>query len=318
MLAGWSGTEVFVLGAETGMAKLEAGIGPALHRESPAVIEASQKDESFISDARKKRGLGELSIWWLGQSGFLVQSGGKYLLIDPYLSDSLTTKYADTDKPHVRMTERVVDPEQLDFVPLITSSHNHTDHFDPETLEPLLRVNPSAKLILPTANLATGISRLKVPSGTERLIPIDANRTQRAGGISVHGIAASHNEIERDAQGHHLFLGYVFDIGRWRIYHSGDTKWYPGLAETVRLFRPEIAILPINGDVPERRVAGNLDGGEAARLAKDIGARLVIPCHFEMFEFNTVSPDLFVRTCEEIEQPFKVLRSGERWSSEEL
>ncbi len=27
-----------------------------------------------------------------------------------------------------------------------------------------------------------------------------------------------------------------------------------------------------------------------------------VPCHFDMFEFNTEAPDLFVRTCEELEQ----------------
>src|SRR2546430_9285041 len=47
--------------------------------------------------------------------------------------------------------------------------------------------------------------------------------------------------------------------------------------------------LPINGDLPERNVAGNLDGREAANLASDIGARLAVPCHYEMFEFNTTS-----------------------------
>jgi L-ascorbate metabolism protein UlaG (beta-lactamase superfamily) len=41
-------------------------------------------------------------------------------------------------------------------------------------------------------------------------------------------------------------------------------------------------------------VAGNLDGREAAALAKQIGARIVIPCHDEMFEFNTAPPAEFV------------------------
>ena len=45
------------------------------------------------------------------------------MLFDPYLSDSLTAKYADTDKPHVRITERVIDPESLDFIDVATSSH---------------------------------------------------------------------------------------------------------------------------------------------------------------------------------------------------
>ena len=50
-----------------------------------------------------------------------------------------------------------------------------------------------------------------------------------------------------------------------------------------------VALLPINGSAPERRVAGNLNGVEAATLAHAIGARMVIPCHYEMFAFNTAS-----------------------------
>jgi L-ascorbate metabolism protein UlaG (beta-lactamase superfamily) len=65
-------------------------------------------------------------------------------------------------------------------------------------------------------------------------------------------------------------------------------------------------------------VAGNLDGREAATLARAIGARLVIPCHYDMFEFNTASPDEFVATCEKLAQHCCVLRCGERWSSEAL
>ncbi len=49
-----------------------------------------------------------LDIWWLGQSGFLLQWQGRRLLFDPYLSDSLSRKYAETNKPHVRMTELVI------------------------------------------------------------------------------------------------------------------------------------------------------------------------------------------------------------------
>src|SRR5690606_3463724 len=73
-------------------------------------------------------------------------------LIDPYLSDSLTRKYADTDKPHIRMTELVIHPEKLDFIDLVTSSHNHTDHLDAETLKPIIRNNLNIDFIIPEAN----------------------------------------------------------------------------------------------------------------------------------------------------------------------
>jgi L-ascorbate metabolism protein UlaG (beta-lactamase superfamily) len=80
----------------------------------------------------------------------------------------------------------------------------------------------------------------------------------------------------------------------------------------------DVALLPINGRRPERRVAGNFNGREAATLARDICAKVVIPCHFEMFEFNTEPPDEFISAARRIGQEFRVLRCGERWSSSEL
>ena len=74
----------------------------------------------------------------------------------------------------------------------------------------------------------------------------------------------------------------------------------------------DLALHPINGNKPERRVAGNLFGDEAAQLAKDIGAGLVLPHHYDLFEFNTASPELFVHTCESLGQPYRVPKLGER------
>src|SRR6476659_6173795 len=107
------------------------------------MIKPILQDDTFLRDVSAVRGEARnLTLWWLGQSGFLVHWAGRFLLLDPYLSDSLTLKYAKTDKPHVRMTERVVAPERLDFIEVATSSHNHTDHLDAETLKPLLAKNP--------------------------------------------------------------------------------------------------------------------------------------------------------------------------------
>ena len=44
----------------------------------------------------------------------------------------------------------------------------------------------------------------------------------------------------------------------------------------------------------------------------------MIPMHYEMFTFNTETPELFVATAAALGQPYRVLRCGERWSSEEL
>ena len=269
------------------------------------------QDDDFLRDVdRPSESADELRIWWLGQSGFLARHEGNFLLVDPYLSDSLTEKYANTDKPHTRMTERVIDPARLSKIGVITSSHNHTDHLDAATLQPLLANNPGAQLVIPEANRDFVAARL----GCEPGWPIGLNDGQTAviGGWQFTGVAAAHNERETDSAGRHRYLGFVIRRGRWTLYHSGDTLVYPGLVENLAEHAIDVAFLPINGNIPERRVAGNMDGKEAAQLGRDIGAGLVIPHHFEMFEFNTADPrDLFIPECERLGVPFRVLRAGE-------
>ena len=269
------------------------------------------KDDAFLADVRAaNRDDGNFCLWWLGQSGFLVQWKGSHLLLDPYLSDSLTTKYAATSKPHVRMTERVIDPARLDFINVVTSSHNHTDHLDGETLGPLLKANPRLAMIAPEVNCDFIAKRL----GVDPAFPVGLRDGQSAivGSFRVTAVPAAHEEVAPE------FLGYVVEFGGWRIYHSGDTLLYTGMVERLQPFAVDVALLPINGRAPERRVAGNLNGAEAARLAKAMAARLVIPCHYEMFEFNTADPAEFIRTAEAIRQPYYVLRCGERWDSTSL
>lgn len=274
------------------------------------MIEPLLKDDAFLADVRVAgNGPSEaLHLWWLGQSGFLLQWRHRHLLLDPYLSDSLTRKYADTDKPHVRMTTRVVAPERLDFVDVVTSSHNHTDHLDAETLGPLWAANPALTVLLGAANVSFAAERLGRTAAD--FVGLEEGASCEVAGFTVTAVPAAHEA--RSA----ATIGVVVRAGAWTVYHSGDTLWYPGMEDVLRPHRVDVALLPINGRAPERRVAGNLDGREAAELAQAIGARLVVPCHYEMFAFNTATPDLFVETCARIGQPCRVLRAGERLTLE--
>ena len=275
------------------------------------MIQPFLMDDAFLGDvAAARERPDDLHLWWLGQSGFLAQWQGRHLLLDPYLSDSLTHKYAGTDKPHVRMTARVIDPARLDFIDAVTSSHNHTDHLDAQTLNPLIRANPAMALIIPEANRAFAADRLKIDPSIP--IGVDDGQSVTAAGFVFHGVPAAHESIERDEAGRCKCLGYIVRIGPFRIYHSGDTLLYEGMADRLRPFEVDVAMLPINGRAPERRVAGNLDGVEAAHLAHDMGARLVVPCHYEMFEFNTANPGAFTAACGRLDQPYQVLRAGQR------
>src|SRR5437016_4683799 len=230
------------------------------------------QDDGFLKDVehgRSERG-NTFRLWWLGQSGFLLQYRNRHFLFDPYLSDSLTKKYAGTDRPHVRMSERVVAPERLDFVDIITSTHNHTDHLDAETLMPIIRVVQAAwdrrhgqrtgegtfpTLVLPTANREFAAERLVRAAPDFR--PINAWDQEQVDRFQVTAVPAAHDQLTMDEQGRHIYLGYVVKSGPWVIYHSGDTVVYEGMAESLRPFNIDVAILPINGKL------GNMSGTDA-------------------------------------------------------
>src|ERR1051325_8096809 len=170
------------------------------------MIKPTLQDDNFLDEAKSRRAkLPSLDIWWLGQSGFLVRWSDIYIILDPYLSDSLTQKYANTDKPHVRMTERIVDPARLDFIDIITSSHNHTDHLDAQTLKPILQASPNAQLIIPEANRQFVSERLAIDN--DRPIGMDDGTSIGLSGVGITAIAAAHNQIERDESGRCKFLG---------------------------------------------------------------------------------------------------------------
>ena len=276
------------------------------------MIKPILQDDAFLEDVSRAKGNpDQLHLWWLGQSGFLIQWQGHHLLIDPYLSDSLTKKYAGTNKPHIRMTERVIAPERLDFVDVVTSSHNHTDHLDADTLIPLLKVNPNLAMLVSGANVEFAAERLQVPA--ERLMPIRADgEAIKIDPFTFHAIPSAHETLEQDENGDHRYIGLILQAGKWTIYHSGDCVPYDGLVEHLKRWKIDIAILPINGHDPARAVAGNFTGDEAAQLGKQINAGMVIPCHYEMFQFNTVSPQEFVQTAISLGQAYQLLKSGER------
>ncbi len=275
---------------------------------------AFQKGDALLEDIASHYNDGDgFGVWWFGQSGFLIKYRGHQFLFDPYLSDSLTKKYAATDKPHVRVSELVVDPASLTGIEVVTSSHNHTDHLDADTLVPLSLVNPGMTLILPEANMDFARDRLQ--ENVPDMAGLNDGKHVDRGAFRITGVAAAHNTIELDDVGRCKFIGFVVDFGPWTVFHSGDTLWHHGLVEALVFHKPDLALLPINGNKPERGVAGNLNSQEAAALARAGNVAVVIPCHYDMFAFNTAAPADFVKACESLRQGHRVLSGGERWDS---
>ncbi len=231
-------------------------------------------------------------LYWLGQAGFVIEAGGRRIVIDPYLSDSLAEKYRGKRFEHERMMPAPVKPAGLGPVDLVLVTHQHTDHMDPQTLMPLAAANPDCCFVVPRAALEASGERIGV--SPERLIAVDAGEAVTPlPGLSITAIRAAHETLERSPEGWHRFLGYVVAADGVSLYHSGDTIPFEGLAEEVAPYAVDLALLPVNGrraELTEAGIAGNLTLDEACLLAERIGAADLIAHHYGLFAFNTEDP----------------------------
>jgi L-ascorbate metabolism protein UlaG (beta-lactamase superfamily) len=280
------------------------------------MIPAVLSGETLLADmAAADPSPGEICIWWLGQSGYALKTQHHFVWIDLYLSDRLTRKYAATNKPHIRMVEAPLSGSQIRGARWVLSSHRHTDHFDPETLTPLFAQSPEARLILPLAHvqaaLDMGLTRdqLRPTRGDERL--------ELADGLTLTSLPSAHPDFDHHDDTGYPFLGFVLEMDGLTLYHSGDTLAYPELAGRLEPFAPDILFLPINGSSPTLQRLGvppNMSADDALALAQNVGPRLVIPHHYDMFTFNTADVNRFADRAREQRLPYAVLRVGERYT----
>lgn len=282
--------------------------------EMPDLIQPVQRGEMLLADiASAQPKPHEVHIWWLGQSGYAIKTQSTLFYTDLYLSEHLTKKYADTDKPHVRMTESALRGGDLTSVEWVFSSHKHSDHLDPGTMADLFAASPNAKLILPAAivdhAVGLGLDR-------HRLIPTRGAETIRVSAMTVHSIPAAHPGLDYSEDNGYSFLGFVIEVDGLTIYHSGDTLYYDGLDEHLKPFAIDVAFLPING-TDEKRLAGgtppNMGIEDAVRLAKTHRPQVVIPHHYDMFTFNTADVADFEKLAADAAISYAVLRCGEHF-----
>ncbi|MEY8141189.1 MBL fold metallo-hydrolase [Falsihalocynthiibacter sp. CO-5D18] len=230
-----------------------------------------------------------LSLFWLGQAGFVIDGQKRRVVIDPYLSNSLGEKYQDTRFPHLRMMPIPIAPRDIPHVDIVLATHAHTDHLDPDTLQDLLRANPRAVLVAPKSARDLALTRSQIAQS--RLHLIEAHETLNLAGVQITALRAAHEGLELDAEGLHKFLGLAVTIAGRVVFHSGDTIPFDGQSTEVASLHADLGLFPVNGRDAVRKsngVPGNMTIAEAVTLAQNAHISTVIAHHFGLFAFNSV------------------------------
>ena len=201
-------------------------------------------------------------VTWLGQAGLLFERDGFRLMIDPYLSDSC-------GKINPKSRRRVpVDPAYLEMQPdAILCTHDHRDHTDPETLDVFLNRAE------PTVFLAPGTAweKGRAYGGEHNYVQFQRHSEWTEGPFHLIGVRAEHSDPHA--------IGVIVEDGEKRYYVTGDTLYnteiFADLADKGAI---DAVFLPVNG------VGNNMNMTDAARFARRVGAKQVVPLHIGLFD----------------------------------
>ena len=201
-----------------------------------------------------------MKVTFLGQAGLLLQTPQCTVMIDPYLSDSV-------EKVNPANYRRApVDPRFFDIRPdVMIFTHNHLDHYDPETAPVFLKKYRGMTVLAPSS--VWGNARQEAPG--HNYVLFDRHTRWSEYGLTFPAVKAAHSDD--------FAIGVIVSDGETQCYITGDTLYneeiFKDLPDNI-----DVVFLPING------VGNNMNMTDAAAFFRRTGAKKAVPIHTGMFD----------------------------------
>lgn len=185
--------------------------------------------------------------------------GSKVLYFDPYLIPAVSR---DAD--------------------LIFITHEHYDHFEPESIAKLQK--EETLLVAPESMKKKALSELGMAE--ENCLFYQPGESFEAGGIAVETIPA-YNKLKPFHPKGKKWQGYVVTMDDTRYYVSGDTD----VNEDIKKVRCDVALIPVGGFY-------TMDCKQAAEYIAQIKPQAVIPTHYGSIVGNKTDGEEFQKMLE--------------------
>ena len=226
-----------------------------------------------------------VQVTFLGHSGFLIRNAEHTLVIDPFLTGNPTATHKAEDIA-------------CDYVIL---THGHGDHVGDGIS---IAKRHDATLIAPY-ELATwcewqGVNNTH-PMHLGGAFNFPFGRVKLT--LAIHGSAIIQDKNIIYAGNP---CGVLITIEGKTIYHAGDTGLFYDMKLIGEINNIDLALLPIGGnftmDIEDAVMAGHL-----------LGAKTIIPMHYNTFGLITADPQEFVTKCKARDMHAVVLGAGEHY-----
>ena len=222
-----------------------------------------------------------LAVLWVGHATALVQIDDKVILTDPVFTSSV-------GQLSKRLVEPGIDPENLPPVDAVIISHLHFDHLSLGSLDMIQR---KVRMLLMPRTGATYLTDFGFP-----VLELRPWQGYEKDGLRITAVPVDHVGFRYGADDAWMtegFTGYVIEYHGIKVYFGGDTAYDQKLFVDVGQRFPgiDVALLPI-GPIEPREIMRRFhtDPGEAVQAFIDLGAKRMVPIHYDTFVNSTDEP----------------------------
>lgn len=209
-----------------------------------------------------------MKITFLGQAGLLFENNNSKIMIDPYLSDSVSRSEPENFR------RQPVDARFFDVKPsAVLITHVHGDHYDRDTLCRFLLPETRVTVLSPVSVW----QKVRAFGGKNEYFLFNEGTGFSLPGFRFFAVKAEHSDA--------FAVGAVIeDREEGKFYYvTGDTLYSEKVFSSLPDVPLEAVFLPINGK------GNNMNMEDAARFAARTGAKYAVPVHFGMFD--EISPE---------------------------
>lgn len=223
-------------------------------------------------------GPNELGVTFIGHSSFLLQLGGRSVLVDPVFAKHLILLRRQRH-PGLRINE-------MPAIDVVLLTHAHMDHLNIASLRRVVRSVQMLGKKAPDVVVPWGVEDLVSGLGFSRVHGMKWWEKIEVRGLNVTLTPCKHWGARMFNDTHRGYGGYVIEAAGHSIYHSGDTAYFPGFTEIGQRLHPQVALLPIGAYFPDSYRTVHTSPEEAIRAFVEVGAEWMVPMHFGTFNLG--------------------------------
>jgi L-ascorbate metabolism protein UlaG (beta-lactamase superfamily) len=215
----------------------------------------------------------DYALYWLGHSSAILELDGKRLLFDPVFGNAAPVPFVAP-----RYDEAPIKRDDLPNVDYIVITHNHYDHLEKKTVRNLQK----GRFIVP---LGVGAALRSWGVDADRITELGWGDSFKQDGLTITALEGVHfSGRSISDRNKTLWAAYAVRSARANIFWSGDTGYGGHFARFKEEHGPfDLAAIEIDGwntGWPNSHVFPD----EAVRTALDLGAELVLPIHWGVFD----------------------------------